>query len=97
MNKKIIKGVYHQIREASKVTFGEHTDIRSIKDQLTEIFEKGVIQRLTVEKERNARVKLLQAKAKNLNKPVPDELLVAIWLNQPQGSWFFEKYKEWFE
>jgi len=37
----------------------------------------------------------LKKKAKELNRPIPDELLVVVNLDTMMGSWFFEKYKEW--
>jgi hypothetical protein len=40
-------------------------------------------------------LKALNKKAKELNKPIPDEVLVIVYSDQPVGIWFFEKYKEW--
>ncbi len=41
--------------------------------------------------------KALNEKAKELGKEVPDELAVAIWLDQPIGMSFYERHKEWLE
>jgi len=49
------------------------------------------------EKCRNKNITLLLKKSRELKKPIPDELLVAVCSDMPQGAWFFEKYKEWFQ
>lgn len=40
-------------------------------------------------------IKALNERAKELNKEIPMEVLVMVQVDQPIGSWFFEKYKEW--
>lgn len=49
------------------------------------------------EKVLKSNLKHLNLKAKQLNKLIPDELLVFVINGQPTGMWFFEKYKEWLE
>lgn len=52
------------------------------------------------QKEKSKRIKnnlqALTKRSKELNKPIPDEILAVIFTDQPTGTWFFEKYKEWF-
>lgn len=38
----------------------------------------------------------LNARSKELGKPIPTVLLAMTYINRPVGSWVFEEYKEWF-
>jgi len=53
-------------------------------------------ERLVQYKKVKNNLKLLREKAIELKKEIPDELNVAIMCDLMMGSWFFEKYKEWF-
>lgn len=46
---------------------------------------------------RDNNLKALSNKSKELNKEIPDELLIIIYNDWPISSGLFEKYKEWFE
>ena len=63
--------------------------------------EKADKERINAQKEKDKRIKsnmkALSKKAKKLGKEVPAELWVILYLDQPVGSWFFERYKEWLE
>jgi hypothetical protein len=74
------------------------------KQDLEDFFkamQKHDKERMHFEREKQKRIKdnfkALNEKAKELNKPIPDELAVVIWLDNPIGMSFYERHKEWLE
>lgn len=69
--------------------------------EIEETFKKLDAQQREQQKLKSQRfkdnIKALNQRAKELGKEIPNHLLAVVYMEQPQGSWFFEKYKEWFE
>lgn len=88
------KGIFSQMNESKMLDFSKLSVEEMIHSM--EQWQKEDDRR---RKERNevvkSNVKALLKRSKELKKPVPDEVLVITYLNQPVGSWFFERYKEW--
>lgn len=71
------------------------------KKELEDWFDKYNKEVTLTQKIKNDRIKsnfkALNLRAKELGKEIPDYLAVVVYLDQPVGSWIFEKYKEWLE
>lgn len=74
------------------------------KKDLNDLFKKLDIDQkrhFEIQKEKEKvlknNLKHLNLKSKELNKPIPDELLAIVYVGNPTGMWFFKKYKEWLE
>ncbi len=57
--------------------------------------------RIKQQREKDKRIKAnfkeLNRISKALNEPIPDELAVIIYLDNPIGSFWYEKYEKWFK
>jgi len=72
------------------------------KKDLNDLFkELDIAQKHYFEKQKEkekilkSNLKYLTLKSKELDKSIPDELLVVVFSGNPVGMWFFDKYKEW--
>lgn len=90
------KGILERFKDIDPVTL--KLDDKFWKEFENFWFESEKIQQKNrIEKQKRIKdnFKELEKKSKELGKPIPDGLLVIIYLDQPVGSWFFEEYKEW--
>lgn len=90
------EGIYHQVKNTEVVTL-KNLSFDLVKQSIDDLYENLVQDIHKTDKQRQKRIKILKQKAKELGKEVPNYLFFAVWSGDPQGSWFFEKYKEWFE
>ena len=90
------KGIIEQLKNGTKPYSGDineifnNLELMCIKDKERckkewELKEQRIMQNLET----------LNKRSKELNKQIPMMLLAAVYSDRPQGSWFFEKYKEW--
>lgn len=70
------------------------------KEELVRMMEKSSEAHRLRDVERRNKLKLnlqyLNEKSIELGKPVPNEVLAVVYSDQAVGSYFFERYKEWF-
>lgn len=95
---KIEKGLWAQMKEGKTVSFGKPIT-QEDWDKCMLVLEKHNErwrENIAIEAEKiENNFGFLTKRSKELGKEIPMELLAIAYLNQPVGSWFLEKYKEW--
>lgn len=91
------KGIMNYINSANPTPINYNIIWKEVEDTLKKLDEQSKKREKNKDLRIKNNLKELTKKSKELGKEIPDHLLVVIYTEQPQRSWFFEKYKEWFE
>lgn len=71
--------------------------IKQLEDYCTREHNRYLERMKKKDKRVNDNLIAVKERSIKLNKPIPDEILATIILDQSRGSKFFEQFKEWFE
>lgn len=95
-NIKCGEGILAQIANTKVYSLNEKINWEDLKKTFREMDEKLIQQQKEKNTKFNSNMKFLAQRSRELQKEIPAEVLAVVYIDQPVGSKFFERNKEWF-